>query len=150
MRIPLEERFASKVRVSDSGCHEWIGATRNGYGHFAMPGGPVYAHRVAYELARGTIPDGLDVCHSCDNRRCVNVEHLFVGTRAENMADAKSKGRTTLGERHGLAKLTVESVREIRAMRERGAKYREIAKLFGVSETQAYNVATGRHWGHVQ
>ena len=114
-----------------------------------MPGAPVYAHRFAYERAHGSIPNGLDVCHRCDNRLCVNVDHLFVGTRAENMADARAKGRTTVGEKHRRAKLTNESVREIRAMRDRGLKLREIAGSFAISIAQVHNIVIRKHWGHL-
>jgi hypothetical protein len=143
-------RFHTKTRLVQSGCIEWTGATRNGYGHFAMPGGPVYAHRYAFETVHGPIPKGFDICHKCDNRRCVNVEHLFLGTRADNMADAKRKGRTTAGEKHGRAKICDAVVREIRSLRKQGQTFQGIADRFSVSTATVSNILTGKSWGHVR
>jgi hypothetical protein len=93
-------RFVSKFTISD-GCWAWTAALqKNGYGALNVKTANdakkrnQYPHRVAYELFRGGIPDGFDVCHSCDNRRCVNPDHLFVGSRWDNMRDCKAKGRT--------------------------------------------------------
>lgn len=88
-------KFLSKVNKTET-CWLWTGATRKvGYGVLKRNGKCLSAHRYSYELFKGKIPEGLDVCHTCDIRLCVNPDHLWVGTRKENMMDASKKGRVT-------------------------------------------------------
>ena len=91
----VEELFWSHVVTMPNGCMEWTGATDpKGYGHGTVNGGHFAAHRRAWELANGPIPNGLHVCHHCDNPPCCNPEHLFLGTMKDNMMDMVSKGRS--------------------------------------------------------
>lgn len=92
-RTPIEERFWSKVLKTES-CWIWQGTTdRRGYGHFAVNSHPVKAHRFAYELVTGPIPDGAHLMHSCDNPPCVKPAHLSLGNNSLNMQDSVAKGR---------------------------------------------------------
>lgn len=121
----------------------WTGSTfkANGYGQFNAGRGKMRtAHRASWELCRGAIPDGLWVLHKCDNHRCVNPDHLFLGTRADNIADMVAK------KRHFRPKLTEEAAAEIRRLSDAGMSYAEIGRRFGISDTQAGNVAKGRQW----
>lgn len=88
-------RFFEKINTGE-GCWEWQASLRNGYGAFKLNGRSHGAHRVSWQIHRGAIPEGFFVCHACDNPRCVNPAHLFVGTRSDNMKDAWLKGRLKL------------------------------------------------------
>lgn len=152
-------RFNSHVKVSESGCHEWNSALNpRGYGIFSLKRGSkwgaVLAHRVAWEIANGPIPTGLYVCHSCDNPRCVNPSHLFIGTQLDNIRDMMEKGREAIGyhpkgSAHGCAKMTEDSVIEIRKMRLAGFEWKSIASRFGIGLSTAHSIGTGRTWKHV-
>jgi predicted XRE-type DNA-binding protein len=148
--ITLRERFEEKYLVAPNGCWEWT-ATRNhsGYGQIRTRSKPRHAHRVSWEIYRGPIGDGLHVLHRCDNRRCVNPDHLFLGTHVENMRDMNSKGRGAIHERHGSAKLTEAVVAEIRSLK--GAMLqREIAAQFGISKSQVGNILRGEQWNGIK
>jgi len=110
---------------------EWNGSlAKNGYGNFHLNGKTEYAHRVAWELANG--PSDLFILHRCDNRKCVNVEHLFLGTFDENMADMVAKKRQAYGERSGRAKLSDKDILAIRASNELQAS---LASRFNVTQS---------------
>ena len=142
MKRSLQERFFSKVRHADNGCHEWTGCLMpNGYGQFHKDGKTAYAHRVAFELAYGQPEDY--VLHTCDNRKCVNPEHLFAGSYYDNMDDMVAKQRQAHGERNWHHKLTAEQVKQIRS--EVGLN-KEIAARYGVSASLISLIRSGRIW----
>ncbi len=128
-------------------CIEWDGyRNRKGYGKRKFRGKNWLAHRAAYTEAYGEIPEGMLVCHHCDNPPCVNPEHLFLGTPADNSSDMTAKGRQARGEASGKAKLTEDQVRAIRAdtrMR------REIAADYGVDSTVVSRIRLRHTWRHV-
>ena len=106
----------------------------------------VYAHRVAYELHHGVTLADEYVLHKCDNRRCVNPDHLFLGTFDDNMADMVMKERQAHGEKNGHAKLTASEVVEIRASSD---LQRELAAQYGVTQSMISQIKTGSNWKFV-
>ncbi len=150
---PLLDRFANCIgKKTESGCLEWTGTIckGNGYGSIGIWSGRknnkrASAHRVAWELMNGPIPDGLCVLHKCDNRICVNVDHLFLGTNIDNISDMVSKGRQSKGESHRNSKLSTEDVRSIRERYALGGIYQyELAKEFGVTQTTISCIVLGK------
>jgi hypothetical protein len=121
----------------------------NGYGQIHLNGSTAYAHRVAWELAYGRVPTGVDVCHRCDNRRCVNPRHLFLGTRLDNVQDSITKLRHAHGPKNGHAKLTVAQVREIRAVRYYRGLQPALAKKYGVVQAVISLIRARKTWKYV-
>lgn len=164
-RKPITERFWSRVETSD-GCWLWTGGIGGGgYGAFYFHGRQQQAHRVAWELTNGPIPDGMIICHHCDNRRCVRPDHLFLGTHRDNTDDMVAKGRQRQGANHpmhlhpeyaprgnghGRAKLTEDIVRIARNRYQRGERtITELARDYGVSDTAMGHAVKRKHWKHV-
>lgn len=128
----------------------WIwqhGLSGSGYGQRAINGRVYYAHRLAYEGAFGSIPEGHYVCHRCDVPQCVNPEHLFTGSPADNVRDRVRKGRTPLGEDRPEAKLTRAKVAEARRLHAQGRySIRELGELFGVTRSCMDFAVRGDTW----
>lgn len=144
-------RFMLKVAFGAGDCWYWTGAKHKlGYGLT----GKGKAHRVSWEMFCGPIPDGQNVLHRCDVRACVNPEHLFLGTQADNVRDMVAKGRRRSGDVRGesnpQSRLTREKVLAMRRIRlETGASYRAIAEQFGVTTMTAQRAITGTSWSNV-
>jgi hypothetical protein len=150
-----EERFWERVDVREADdCWEWQrSCCTGGYGQFQVSGGSSEktAHRIAWELTNGPIPEGMCVCHRCDNRKCCNPSHLFLGTFRDNNADRNSKGRSKgnvrNGAEHGGAKLMWEQVRLIRMkwQTEHTPKKR-LAREFNISPRQIGEIVENKSW----
>lgn len=133
-----------------SKCWEWEGHVHNsGYGRLTNRRKTQYAHRFMWEAFYGEIPEGIDVCHRCDNKICVNPHHLFLGTRKDNMIDAKVKNRLQRGADRHNAVLTAEIVREARKRKAEGEKIVDIAKSLGVGKTTLGNAIRAKTWSHI-
>lgn len=148
---PLADRFWSKVEKADS-CWLWRARTMpNGYGVVGIRRGVTnLAHRVAWELAHGPIPAGMKVCHRCDVRNCVNPDHLFLGTQADNITDMIAKGRNARGEKMTGAKLTEVQVREIRQRHAIGSVTQtQLATEYGVASTTIGKILRRQRWAHI-
>jgi hypothetical protein len=161
--VSTESRFWPKVdKRGDTECWPWqAGTFQFGHGLLRDQGRLRKAHRISWELHFGEIPDGLCVCHRCDNPPCVNPSHLFLGTQRDNIADRDQKGRTARGDRSG-SRLHPEALRrgeankgggkltteQVAAMRQRYTKspisYVQLGKLFGVSHIMARNIVLRR------
>jgi hypothetical protein len=145
---PAERVLARAIRVD--GCLVFIGArTRFGYGRLHVGGRVEHTHRVTWEAARGSIPDGLIVCHHCDNPPCVDVDHLFLGTHRDNVADMVAKGRASrlIGEQSAKATLTNAQVREMREL-SATLTQRELAERFDVEAGYVSVVVRGKRRPH--
>lgn len=138
------------------GCWEWQGKiSKDGYGSFqeTVSGKKteIRAHRRSYEIFKGEIPEGMLVCHTCDNPACCNPEHLWLGTPKDNTQDCIKKGRRPLERTRAIAagKITEEQVREIRKLYKNGSSQKELQEKFKLSQSQVSGIVTYRFWRHV-
>jgi hypothetical protein len=143
------DRFFSKVNKLPNGCWLWTDHRDEcGYGKFRIGKRMFLAHRISYQLRNEVIPEGMLVCHHCDNPQCVNPAHLFLGTQKDNMEDRTRKGRDLLfsGERNGQHKLTAEQVLKIRELE---LPPEVIAEMFRISVTQVKRLRNFQQWKHL-
>lgn len=154
----LAKRLANGIAsATEDGCWEWTRITNgDGYGQLCVAGRMVYAHRLAYQLGVGEIPEGMHILHSCDNPRCINPAHLSAGTRSENMKECSERGRAKIpkpikrGEENGASKLRDVDVRSIRRLLAKGLTQQSIADRFGVTQRAISDIKLGKKWGHVK
>jgi hypothetical protein len=153
----VDSSFWARVdKDGANGCWEWTGARHaNGYGHYSINRLGTHqnykAHRFVYELLYGEIPGGLFVCHSCDNKLCVNPAHLWLGNNSDNILDAKAKGRLDdrRGELNTNSKLTPEIIRHIRTQYDLGATQSSLSTKFNLSSSCVCNIVHRRAWQHL-
>lgn len=152
----VDDLVARKIRVSESGCYEYQGAiTSAGYGSIRRDHRSWQAHRYVWTLVNGQIPYGLHVCHKCDNKKCLNPEHLFLGTHLDNMRDKRAKGRENMsglrpgefrplpiyGEKSHLAKISNAMVMEIRtSVLQHRTPQKAVAERVGISRAQVSRI----------
>lgn len=141
-------RFWAKVLKTES-CWLWTGSCRReGHGRF----GGTPTHRYSWELANGSIPDGLLVLHNCpggDNPACVNPSHLYLGSAQDNINDREARGKTTRGEGNPHSRFTVENIMEIRARRQAGESLGSIGRSLNASRHTIWGIVNNRSWRHV-
>lgn len=164
MRGTVEERLMSKVSVGADDCWRWTGSKfQSGYGMIIVSGKQRRAHRVMFEVINGPMPSGMIVCHKCDEPSCVNPNHLFLGTNADNSSDMVGKGRQARGDRNAMrrpemrdrfsrmfsgeassfSKLTWDAVHQIR---EDDRSHSEISRALGVSQPTVTRIKNGKTW----
>lgn len=153
-KITIQQRIEKhSIQNEKNGCVEWVAFKNHcGYGRINVGGQIRFAHRVAYELKHGKIPDGIEICHFCDNPACVNVDHLFPATHAENMADMRQKGRAdrlkkSKGVLHHMAKLHDADVKKI-LLDDRSPS--AICAEYGVTEGAIRQIKVRKTWRHVE
>lgn len=134
----------------ETDCIEWQGCKgHNGYGQRRVKYMLWPAHRYAWFQKYGSIPDGMCVLHKCDNRSCVNVDHLFLGTQGDNLRDMAAKGRSLQGERNPQSVLTAWDVVKIRKLQRLGISMKDLADQFGINVRNINRIVSRQAWRHV-
>ena len=148
MNKSIKERLLESIDIIGD-CWLWNRKGTTRYGMISINSKNRRVNRVAYETFCGKIPEGMCVCHACDNPKCINPKHLWLGTHKENMIDCKNKGRARapVGEKQHSNKLTESQVLEIRKIFKSGsASYKKEAKRFGVDPKNIYCIVKGLTW----
>jgi hypothetical protein len=159
--IPPIERLLKHIIISEAGCWEWVGAKQHGYGNFSINGKGYRSHRVSWEFFNEKpIPNGLEVCHHCDNPSCINPDHLFLGTHEDNLRDMNNKNRAFFrkgmnmnsGNLNPSAKLSLLQVKEIKESLKnfKPGLCTELALQYRVCNSTIKDIKQGRKWGFVK
>lgn len=136
-------------KKSKDECWEFTRHLVDGYGQIQINKKEYKAHRLVYELINGPIPDKMHVLHLCDNRKCCNPTHLYIGTNNDNVKDKVNKDRQSRGERNH-SKLTEDQVLEIRRLYSNGGiSQKRLADMFGVGHTIVGNIILRKKWKHI-
>lgn len=145
-------RLKSSMVISATGCWEWSKFRKNGYGVAGLNGRLEQAHRASWMVFKGEIPEDMQINHKCNNRPCINPDHLYIGDQLQNMKDMSdaNRGKWHKGNDNAQSKLNDESVKEIKLMIESGATNRSIAAFFDVSQSCISQIKNGRTWTHVE
>lgn len=146
-RLQIKARLLSRV-ILNGDCWIWSGtAAKRGYGMIGVRGShTALTHRLSYELHKGSIPSGALVLHTCDVRRCINPDHLYLGTAKQNTADMLSRDRESFGERSGAAKITEATTDEIFRLSALGRSQRSIGGMVGLSQGQISRILNNKAW----
>lgn len=149
-KVPINERLLSKIDKNDeTNCWEWTGSlSKFGYGRIGFRDKVYLTHRISYEIFNGSFDQNLFVCHKCDNPKCINPEHLFLGSQLDNMKDCSTKkrafSRSFPGEDNPFAKLSNKDASLIRCKLKKGYKGKELAKLYNVNATTISNIKNNK------
>lgn len=142
------------IKDENTGCIDWSGARINGYGVIVIDGKNRLIHRAIWELNNGKIAAGMQICHHCDNPSCWNIDHLFIGTSKDNVADMMSKGRNAKGEKNGNARLTENQVIAIRKLLENFqdlyAMFDLLASAIGITKGYLVRIVNGDYWKDIK
>jgi len=157
-RLP-DEQYHQKLRkcfnnkyTEKNGCWEWNKFIhKHGYGVTGYRNRSMLAHRLSWLLFKEPIPDGIDVCHHCDNPKCVNPDHLFLGTAQDNVRDCFNKKRKShKGEKHPGSKITEKEILEIFRLRKMGWTHQKLADRFKITQSTISNILHRRLWKHIE
>lgn len=150
-KLSLKERIDRYSKKRSNGCIEYTGYIEpTGYGSIRFKKQRYKAHRASWIAHNGEIPDGLLVLHTCDNPKCINIDHLWLGTQKENQEDMTRKGRGRFGEKNGRAILTEQQVRDIRANASNPIITRAyLAEYYGISLGCLDGILYGNKWKHI-
>jgi len=155
----MQDRLNSKfIKDPKTQCWNWKNdLNKDGYGRITVSGKRYYAHRFSWIVHNGEIPADLYVLHKCDNPRCVNPKHLFLGTQKDNMADKESKGRSNniknlkkiTGSKNGASYITEAIVLEIRKLHSEGVNQKDLARQFGIGNATVWAIVHRHSWTHI-